>query len=191
MLHDNNKQMRNVHKFDWSNGATIDQAKDMISYLVDKLQQAMSNPLLHAEVQGQLQAFNNSQLERGPLRPHGEGSKGGAPSRLEEEEEEQVLPLPQGHAHHNASIKKSGENDTSSSLDIGILRQGTKELRGALLLLREKGHLSILPNENLEEEATTLEKRRRGRGHHPLPLLHLHHRPPAPCPRRAPSLPHP
>ena len=55
--------MRNVHKFDWSNGATIDQVKEMISYLVDKLQQAMTNPLLHAEVQGQLHALNSSHLE--------------------------------------------------------------------------------------------------------------------------------
>ena len=37
--------MRNVHKFDWSNGATIDQEKDKISYLVDKLQQDINNPL--------------------------------------------------------------------------------------------------------------------------------------------------
>ena len=42
--------MCNVHKFDWSNGATIDQAKEMISYLVEKLQQAMTHPLLQAEV---------------------------------------------------------------------------------------------------------------------------------------------
>ena len=53
MSHDHNDQMHNNYKFDWSNGATIDQAKDMISYLVDKLQQAMSNPLLLVEVQGQ------------------------------------------------------------------------------------------------------------------------------------------
>ena len=39
---------------------------------------------------------------------------------------------------------------------IVMLHQGAKELRGALLLLREKGHLYILSNENLEEEATTL-----------------------------------
>ena len=115
MLYD--EQMRNIHKFDWSNGATIDQAKEMISYLVDKLQQAMTNPLLHdAEVQGQLQVLNSSQLERGPERPLGEGSKGGAPSRLEEEEEEEV-PCQEGHAHHNDSPTKNGGNDTSSSLD--------------------------------------------------------------------------
>ena len=60
MSHEHNEQMHNVHEFDWSNGATIDQAKDMISYLIDKLQQAMSNPLLHAEVQGQIQALNSS-----------------------------------------------------------------------------------------------------------------------------------
>ena len=42
------EKMRNVQKFDWSNGATIDQAKDTISYLVDKLQQAMNNPFLQA-----------------------------------------------------------------------------------------------------------------------------------------------
>ena len=84
------EQMRNVHKFDWSNGANIDKAKEMISYLVDKLQQTMTNPLLHVVVQGQLQVLNSSQSERGPERPPGEGSKGGAPSRLEEEEEEEV-----------------------------------------------------------------------------------------------------
>ena len=61
MLHKHNKKMHNIHDFDWSNGATIDQAKDMISYLVDKLQQAMSNPLLHVEVQGQIQVLNSSQ----------------------------------------------------------------------------------------------------------------------------------
>ena len=53
--------MHNIHNFDWSNGAPNDQAKDMISYLVDKLQQAMNNPLLQAKVQGQLQALNSSQ----------------------------------------------------------------------------------------------------------------------------------
>ena len=46
MSHKNLEQKRNVHKFDWSNGVTIEQAKDMILYLVDKLQQAMNNPLL-------------------------------------------------------------------------------------------------------------------------------------------------
>ena len=50
MSHNHNKQMRNIHEFDWSNGATIDQAKEMISYLVDKL----TNCLLQAEVQEQL-----------------------------------------------------------------------------------------------------------------------------------------
>ena len=120
MSHDHNKQMRNVHAFDWSNGATIDQAKDMISYLVNKLQQAMSNPLLHAEVQGQMQVLNSSQLERSLVTPLGEGSKEGSPLRLEEEGEEQVNPLPQGHAHHNDSTKKSEENDTSSSLDSDV-----------------------------------------------------------------------
>ena len=35
---------------------------------------------------------------------------------------------------------------------IVMLHPGAKELTGALLLLREKGHLFILPNENLEEE---------------------------------------
>ena len=60
MSHNHLEQMCNVHEFDWSNDATIDQAKDMISYLVDKLQQAMNNPLLQAEVQGQLQALNSS-----------------------------------------------------------------------------------------------------------------------------------
>ena len=93
MLHDHNEQMCNIHEFDWSNGATIDQAKDMISYLVDKLQQAMSNPLLHTEVQGQLQALNSSQSKRGPVRPLGEGFKAGAPLILEGEEEEKVLAL--------------------------------------------------------------------------------------------------
>ena len=111
------EQMHNVHKFDWSNGATIDQAKEMISYLVDKLQQAMTNPLLHAEVQGQLHALNSSHSERGPVRPPGEGSKGGAPSRMVDEEEEEVLPLQQGPTHHDDSTKKIGGNDTSSSLD--------------------------------------------------------------------------
>ena len=55
----------------------------------------MANPLLHAEVQGQPHALNSSQLERGPVRPLGEGSKGGAPSRMveQEEEEEEVIPL--------------------------------------------------------------------------------------------------
>ena len=73
MSHKHLKQMCSIHKFDWSNGATIDQAKDMISYIVDKLQQATTNnPLLQAEVQGQLQALNRSQLERGPMRPCGE-----------------------------------------------------------------------------------------------------------------------
>ena len=77
--------MHNVQKFDWSNGATIDQektidqAKDMISYLVDKLQQDLNNPLLQAEVQGKLQALNSSQLERGLVRPPGESSKGANP----------------------------------------------------------------------------------------------------------------
>ena len=65
MLHDRNEQMRNIHKFDWSNGATIDQAKDVISYLVDKL---LTNPLLQVEFQGQIQALNSSQLKRGPMR---------------------------------------------------------------------------------------------------------------------------
>ena len=94
----------------------------MISYLVDKLQQAMTNPLLHAEVQGQLHALNSSHLERGPERPLGEGSKGGAPSRMveQEEEEEEVIPLQQKPAHHNDSTKKSGKNDTSSSLDSDV-----------------------------------------------------------------------
>ena len=54
MLHDHNQQMHHVHNFDLSNGATIDRAKDMISYLVIKLQQVMTNPLLQAQVQGQL-----------------------------------------------------------------------------------------------------------------------------------------
>ena len=117
MSHD--KQMWNVHKFDWSNGATIDQAKEMISYLVDKLQQSMTNPLLHAEVQGQLQVLNSSQSEWGPERPPGEGSKGGAPSRLEEEEEDKV-PAQEGHAHHNDSPKNNGGNDTSSSSDSDV-----------------------------------------------------------------------
>ena len=80
MSDDHNKQMCNVYEFDWSNGATIDQAKEMISYLVDKLQQAKTNPLLQKEeFQGQLQALNSSQLERGPMRPPGESSKGGNP----------------------------------------------------------------------------------------------------------------
>ena len=114
-----NKHMCNVHKFDWSNGAIIDQAREMISYLVDKLQQAMSNPLLHAEVQGQTQALNHSQSERGPMRPLVEGSKEGAPVRLEEEEEEDI-PRQEGHAHHNDSLKKNGGNDTSSSLDSDV-----------------------------------------------------------------------
>ena len=86
MLHDHDKQMRNVHKFDWSNGATIDQAKEIISYLVDKLQQAMTNPLLlQAKVQGKLQALNSSQSKRGPVRPLGEGFKGGNPLGVQEE----------------------------------------------------------------------------------------------------------
>ena len=114
--------MLNVHEFDWSDGATIDQAKEMISYLVDKLQQAMTNPLLHVEVQGQLHALNSSHLEKGPERPLVEGSKGGAPSRMveQEEEEEEVIPLQQKSAHHNDSTKKSGGNDTSSSLDSDV-----------------------------------------------------------------------
>ena len=94
MSRDHDKQMRNIHEFDWSNGTKIDQAKEMIPYLVDKLRQAMTNPLLHAKVQGQLQALSSSQLKRGPVRPCGEGSKWGAPSWLEKEEEEQVNPLP-------------------------------------------------------------------------------------------------
>ena len=77
--------MHNIHNFDWSNGAPNDQAKDMISYLVDKLQQAMNNPLLQAKVQGQLQALNIFQLESGPMRPLGEGSKGGNPLGVAEE----------------------------------------------------------------------------------------------------------
>ena len=56
MSHNHNKQMRNYHKFDWSNSANIDQAKEMISYLADKLQQASTSSLLQAKVQGQLQA---------------------------------------------------------------------------------------------------------------------------------------
>ena len=55
------------------------------------------------------------------MRPPSEGSKGGAPSRLEQEkEEEEVLSLQQGPSHHNDSTKKSGENDTSSSLDSDV-----------------------------------------------------------------------
>ena len=75
MSHKHFEQMCNVHKFDLSNGATIDQAKDMISYLIDKLQQAMTNLLLQAKVKGQLQALNSSQSKRGLVRPLGEGSK--------------------------------------------------------------------------------------------------------------------
>ena len=80
-----------------------------------------------------------------------------------------------------------------SPLWIVMLYQGAKELRGDLLLLREKGHLSILPNKILEEEAATPTRRKRERGHHPLPLLHLHHHHclPTPCPRKAPILPIP
>ena len=86
MSHDHNEKMCNVHKFDWFNGAAIDQDKEMISYLIDKLQQAMTNPLLQAEVQGQLQALNSSQSKKGPVRPLGEGSKGGNPLGMQEEQ---------------------------------------------------------------------------------------------------------
>ena len=92
MSHHHPKQMRNIHKFDWLNCATIDQAKNLISYLVYNLQQALKNPLLQEKVQGQLHALHSSQLEKVPIRPLGGGSKGGDPLRLEEEEEE-VLPL--------------------------------------------------------------------------------------------------
>ena len=83
----------------------------VISYLVDKLQQAMPNPLLQVEVQGQLHALNSSQLERGPVRPPGgEGSKGGNPLGVEEEQ----VPTQVEHAHHHDSSTKDGGSDSSS-----------------------------------------------------------------------------
>ena len=108
--------MHNVHKFDWSNGVTIDQAKDTISYLVDKLQQAMNNPILQAKVQRQLQDLNSSQLERGLVRPIGEVSKGGNPLGVEEDQE----PTQVEHAYHHDSFKKDGGNDASFPLDSDV-----------------------------------------------------------------------
>ena len=185
--------MRNVHEFDWSNGATIDQAKEMISYLVDKLQQAMTNPLLHAEVQGQLHALNSSHSEKGPERPLVEGSKGGAPSRMVDEEEEEVLLLQKGPTHHDDSTKKNGGNDTFSSLDSDVAPRRKRVKRSPTPPKRKRLSFHSPQNENMEEEAATPTRRRRGRGHHPLPLLHHHHHhhPLNPYPRKAPSLPHP
>ena len=66
MSQDHFERMHNVDKFDWSNGATIDQPKDMIACLIEKLQQDMNNPILQGEVQGQLQALNSSQSKKEP-----------------------------------------------------------------------------------------------------------------------------
>ena len=117
MSHDHDKQMRNVHEFDWSNGATNNQAKEMISYLVDKPQQAMINPLLQAKVQGQLQALNSSQSERGLVRPLSEGSKGVKPLGVQEEHGH----IQVEHVHYHDSSKKDGGNDSSSPLDSDVV----------------------------------------------------------------------
>ena len=189
MLHD--EQMHNVHKFDWSNGATIDQAKDMISNLVDKLQQAMTNPLLHAEVQGHSKSLIVPN-EKGALRDLLVRAPKEVLPQDWKKKKKREFPVKKG-MHITMIPQRRMEGMILPPLWIVMLHPGVKELRGVLLLLREIGHPSILPNENLEEEATTLTTIRRGRGHHHLPLLHLHHHhcPPTPCPRKAPTLPTP
>ena len=54
----------------------------------------MNNPLPQEEVQGQFQALNGSQLERGLVRPLGEGSKGGNPLGVEEEWNMHITMIP-------------------------------------------------------------------------------------------------
>ena len=76
----------------------------------------MTNPFFQAEIQGQLQALNSSQLERGPVRPLGEGSKGGNPMGMQEEQG----PTQLEHAHHHDSSKKDGGSDSSSPLDSDV-----------------------------------------------------------------------
>ena len=93
MSQPNQGKVIHVDNVDLTHGVTLDDGTVIVNYLVGKLQEAMDNPLLQADVQSKLQSLQSSrrvQEERASERPlHGETSTRGTFLGHEEQRDEE------------------------------------------------------------------------------------------------------
>ena len=127
MSHFNQENMDNMDNINLANSEDIKNGRGMVEYFVGKLQEAMGNPLLQADVQSKLQALQQFKegVVEGPLRATDtrgiskghERERNEGPSRRHEETRRHEL------------SKESDGSDTSTNSDSDVAPRRKRDKR--------------------------------------------------------------
>ena len=181
MSQPNQEKVIHVDNVDLAHGVTLDDGTVIVDYLVGKLQEAMGNPLLQADVQSKLQglqSFRRVQEERAPERPpHGETSTRGTFLGHEEQRDEES-PRRQENATRRELSKERDGSDTpiTSDSDVAPRRQRNKRSQSPpkrkrpshtsnpRRKQRKRSPSSSPSSSSYDESSDDSSKRQRGRG---------------------------